>query len=213
VQTLQDAPGFAKCHYVLDNKGAIEMEDPLTTTSSNLVRLGAGGFVLGGIVWLVGSLTAAFANPLLSPGLFYYYAGLSILARVLLGVGTVGLHALQKESYGRIGRAGLYTVLAAIVIQISGMVGSLAGSPALTRLVSPVGLLVLIVGFVLYGAASLQARVLPRWYSVLLIVFVPVSVALPAALTNIWLGAVLLVLGFMLWSRREAPAEQPPRVR
>jgi hypothetical protein len=35
-----------------------------------------------------------------------------------------------------------------------------------------------LVAFVLYGAATLQAAVLPIWYGVLLIVFLPVSLAL-----------------------------------
>jgi len=163
---------------------------------------------------LVAGLIAAFTNPLFGPGLVYYYAVLVIIARLLLGVGIVGLHALQQGSYGRIGRAGFYAVLVAIALQVLGaLVSLITRSPALAWLVSPVGLLVLIVGFVLYGAASLQARVLPRWYAVLLIVFVPVSAALGSAYGNIWSGAVLLVLGFVLYSRSEALVEDPPRVR
>jgi hypothetical protein len=187
----------------------------LTVTTSNLVRGGAAGFVLGGVVWLVAGFIAAFTNPLLNPGLVYYYVVLGIVARLLLGLGVVGLHTLQKGSYGNLGRAGFYTILVALAAQILGALGSLAGTQALAWLVSPVGVLVLIVGFVLYGAAGLQARVLPRWYSVLLIVFVPVSVLLGFVLLgDIWLGVVLLVLGFVLWQQGEALTEQsPPRVR
>jgi hypothetical protein len=196
-------------------RGAIEKREVLlTVTTSNLVRGGAAGFVLGGVVWLVAGFIAAFTNPMLSPGLVYYYLALGIVARLLLGLGVVGLHTLLKGSYGNLGRAGFYTILVALAAQILGALASLVGTQALAWLVSPVGLLVLIVGFVLYGAASLQARVLPRWYSVLLIVFVPVSVVLGfVRLGDIWLGAVLLVLGFVLWQQGEALTEQrPPRV-
>lgn len=187
-------------------------------TTSNLVRWGAWGFVLGGVVWLAMGLVAAFAtNPMLVPGswLFYYYAALGILARLLLGVGVVGLHALQKGSYGRIGRAGFYAVLVAIAVLILSLLAALAVSPMLGGLGSLVGQLLLIVGFVLYGAASLQARVLPRWYPIVLLAFVPISAVLAALApgwSNIWMGAVLLVLGFGMWRRNEAPAEQPPSV-
>jgi hypothetical protein len=190
-------------------------------TTSNLVRWGASGFVLGGVVWLVMGLVSAFAvNPmLLMPGsvLFYYYAALGALARLLLGVGMVGLHALQKGSYARIGRAGFYAVLVAIAVLILSLLAALAVSPTLGGLESLVGQLLLIVGFVLYGVASLQARVLPRWYAMVLLAFVLISALLaalaPPGSSNIWMGAVLLVLGLVLWRRSEAPAEQPPRVR
>lgn len=189
-------------------------------TTSNLVRWGAWGFVLAGALWLVMGLVSAFVtNPrLMMPGsvLFYYYAALGILARLLLGVGVVGLHALQKQSYGRIGRAGFYAVLVAVAVLILSLLAALAVSPTLGGLGSLVGQLLLIVGFALYGAASLQARVLPRWYAIVLLAFVPVSAALAALApgsANIWMGAVSLVLGFVLWRQNEAPAEQPPRVR
>lgn len=189
-------------------------------TTSNLVRWGAWGFGLGGVVWLAMGLVTTFAtnSMLLMPGslLFYYYAALGILARLLLGVGMVGLHALQKGSYARIGRAGFYAVLVAIVVLILSLLAALVVSPTLGGLGSLVGQLLLIVGFVLYGTASLQARVLPRWYAIVLLAFVPISAVL-ATLTpssaNIWMGAVLLVLGLVLWRRSETPAEQSPRVR
>ncbi len=68
-----------------------------------------------------------------------------------------------------------------------------------------------LVGFVLYGAATLQARVLPRWCGVGLIVGLPVTIALENYGTILF-GLLWLALGYMLWSRRGAPAEQPSRV-
>jgi len=58
--------------------------------------------------------------------------------------------------------------------------------------------------------------VLPGWYSILLIIFVPVSAVLGFVelgyIGNIVLGVLLLVLGFVLWQQGEALAEpQPPR--
>jgi hypothetical protein len=67
-----------------------------------------------------------------------------------------------------------------------------------------VGILFKLVGFVLYGVATLQAKVLPRWYGVALITLVPFSVAL-LVYGNIWTGLVLLVLGYALWLRTGIP--------
>jgi hypothetical protein len=69
-----------------------------------------------------------------------------------------------------------------------------------------------LVGFVLYGAATVQGRVLARWYGVLLIIFMPVFLLL-GAYGNIWVGLVLMVLGYGLWMQRGVLVERPPRVR
>ncbi len=83
----------------------------------------------------------------------------------------------------------------------------------------------MLVGFVLYGAATLQARVLPRWCGIAFIVFLPVAILLGGyapilggvastfgGYAPIWIGLVWLALGYVLWSHRGAAAEQPSRV-
>lgn len=80
------------------------------------------------------------------------------------------------------------------------------------------GLLILLLGFVLYGVATLQARVLPRWCGVAFIVALPVALAVgallgPFASMFIVFGIAWLALGYALWRRRAALAEQQPRRR
>ena len=179
-------------------------------SSSDLIRWGAIGFMLSGVVWVVVGIIDATRDPFTFPGPVALL--LLVVALLLSALGLVGLHALQEGSYGRIGLAGFYTALVAIAVQILGAVGLLWGSGALGWLVAPVGSSAKLVGFVLYGAATVQAKVLPRWYGVLLIVFMPISAAL-GAYGNIWVGLVLLVLGYALWMRAGAPVERPPRVR
>ncbi len=184
-------------------------------SSSDLIRWGAIGFMLGGVVWVVVGILDASRDPFTFPGPVAFL--LLIVALLLSALGLVGLHALQEGSYGRIGGygriglAGFYTALVAIAVQILGAVGLLWGSGALGWLVAPVGSSAKLVGFVLYGAATVQARVLPRWYGVLLIVFMPISAAL-GAYGNIWVGLVSLVLGYVLWLWRGEVAQQPRRV-
>ncbi len=68
----------------------------------------------------------------------------------------------------------LYIALAAIAARISGAVVFLAGSSSLEWISLP-GTLGMLVGFVLYGVATLQAGVMPRWYGFALLVSMPVS--------------------------------------
>jgi hypothetical protein len=173
--------------------------------------------MLAGVVFLVDELLV-LVNPVpfLDP--------LLVVALLLLAAGLVGFHALQKGSYGRIGRAGFYTAIAGCLAQALGLVGLLAGTAVLGWLLI-VGSLGLLVGFVLYGAATLQARVLPRWCGIAFIVFLPVAILLGGyapilggvastfgGYAPVWIGLVWLALGYVLWSHRGAAAEQPSRV-
>jgi hypothetical protein len=153
---------------------------------------------------------------------------LSIVAYLLWVGGVVGLHALQKENLGLIGHAGFYTVVLAfaalilaqlillltIVTQILGTLTLLVGSEALLWFVGWVqdlGSLGLMIGFVLYGLATLGARVVPRWCGVLLIVLFPVSLFL-GIYGNIWIGVGLWAVGYVLGSRWGVTAEHRSRL-
>ena len=142
---------------------------------------------------------------------------LVILAMFLEVVALVGFHALQGRNYRRIGRAGLYTTIGSIVLFELLLLVSLFGGDVLSiDWLAAVGLLGLLVGLVLYGAATLQARVLPRWCGILFILFMPVGILLGELQPNvqpIWGGLIWLALGYALWSHSGAAAEQPLRVR
>jgi hypothetical protein len=65
---------------------------------------------------------------------------------------------------------------------------------------------------ILYGAATLQAKVLPRWCGIAIIVVLPVTILL-GDYGDMFFGLVWLALGYMLWSHRGAPSEQRSRAR
>jgi hypothetical protein len=176
--------------------------------SSGLVRWDAISLMLGGAVWTILGLSAVFGYLQAIPG--REDVALFVVALLLTAVGLVGLHALQRGSYGLLGRVGLYVVLVAMVARISGAVVYLAGSTALEWISWP-GTLGMLVGFVLYGFATLRAGVLPRWYGLALILCMPVSLPLAVYGTALF-GLILLVLGFVLWSRKGTTG-QPLRVR
>ncbi|HEX2098066.1 MAG TPA: hypothetical protein VHF46_03310 [Rubrobacteraceae bacterium] len=183
---------------------------------SDLIRWGGLAGMLAGAAFIVLMLI-----PEGPPGSFLYILNslVFIVAVLLILVGLAGFHALQKRNYGRIGRAGFYTVIAAASVQIVAQVGLMLGSTAVEFL-DFLGLLGLMVGFVLYGAATLQARVLPRWCGVGFIVGLPVWWVVSVVLGNEYggsLGGMLfallwLALGYVLWSRRGMAAEEAPRV-
>jgi hypothetical protein len=176
---------------------------------TNLVRWGGLAALLSGIAFIVVALlTLSASNPLASPWLYVCF----IVAVLLLVVGLVALHVLQHEEYGRIGRAGFYTAIVSSLAQVLGVAVLLAGSTALVWLVYPVGSFGAFVGFVLYGAATLQAKVLPRWYGIALILSVPVTIGL-LPYGFLWFGLVWLVLGYVLWRQRAASVGRPRRVR
>ena len=186
-----------------------------------LVRWGGLAAMLVGVAFIVLVLIPKARDG--SP--FYIFGSVLLFVAVwlLLLVALAGFHALQKEHYGRIGRAGFYTVIvgasAMIVIQLLTWVGVTLGITALV-FPDPVGLLIVMVGFVLYGVATLQARVLPRWCGVGLIVGVPVLIGISVVseeygemLGGILFGLLWLALGYVLWSESGAAAEHPARAR
>ena len=178
--------------------------------SSGLVRWGALCLTLGGAVWLVLGLLRVFDSLRVIPG--REDVVLLALALVLTAAGLVGLHALQKESYGLLGRVGFYIAVASLLARALRDVLFLAGSSALEWIVSP-SVWGLVVGLVLMGIATLRARVLPRWYGLALMVSLLVSLPLITYGTALF-GVILLVLGYALWLRKGTTAGQhSPRVR
>jgi hypothetical protein len=178
-------------------------------SSSGLVRWGAIGLTLGGVTWLVLGLSARFGYLQAIPG--REDVVLFVVALLFTAVGLVGLHALQKGSYGLLGEAGFYLTLLAITARVLGALVFLAGSSALEWISLP-ATSVMLVGLVLYGVAMMRARVLPLWYGLALMISMPVSLPLSVYGTALF-GLFLVVLGFALWSRRGAATEQPSRVR
>ena len=169
--------------------------------SSNWIRWGGLAAMLAGVVFVTDTvLTLTVADPTEDLWLDVF----SVVGILLVVVGLAGFHELQKGSYRRIGRAGFYTVIVASLIQVVGLVGFLLGSMALEWLIL-VGGLGSLVGFVLYGTATLRAGVLPRWCGIALIVALPAAIPL-GEYANLLFGIVWLALGYTLWSQRDASA-------
>lgn len=169
--------------------------------SSKWIRWGGIAAMLGGLVFVMDVvLTLTVVNPseVRWPDILFAAGILLVVA------GLVGFHELQKGSYGLMGRTGFYTVVAASLIQVVGLVGHTLGSMAFEWLIMAGGLGSL-AGFALYGAATLRAGILPRWCGVAIIVALPASIPL-GEYASLLFGLVWLALGYTLWSQREAAA-------
>ena len=177
---------------------------------SEWVRWGGLAAMGAGVLAIVYSLLGFAAGKGDEPGPLDI---LVILAMLLEVVGLLGFHALQGRNYGRIGRAGLYTSIGSLVIFEFLLLASLVGGDVGLDWLVAVGVLGLLVGLALYGAATLQAGVLPRWCGILFIIFMPVGILL-GDLQPIWGGLGWLALGYALWSHSGSAATQrPSRVR
>ncbi len=183
-------------------------------TSSDIIRWSGIAAMLGGVFWAVWSnLVRVSFEAAGGP----FSDGLLLLAALLTLAGLVGLHALQGGNYGRIGRAGFYTAAVGFLVQALGALVMLMGSEAvfLQWLVAPVGSLAVMVGLVLYGGATLQARVLARWCGLALIVVPPIAFYMNSKVfygSTALFGVLWVALGYVLWSRRGTAAEQPSRM-
>jgi hypothetical protein len=183
-------------------------------SSSELVQRGGLAAMLAGVAFVVAvALVGANSEP--PAGSFYddLIGVVLVVALLLLAAGLAGLHALQKGSYGRLGAAGFYAAFVAAFVEVAAFVARLSGTPL--ELLELLGILGLVVGLVLYGAATLRAGVLPRWCGAGLIAGLPAWVVLAlvfevagAVLGAVLFGLVWVALGYALRSRREATGQQ-----
>ncbi len=184
----------------------------LTTRNPALIRLGGLVAMLSGAAWMLRGLVVWVLGSGNRPASSIY-----VVATFLALAGILVLHTLQKDNYGRIGRDGLRMVV----------VGSLALALALVLYFLPTvddplmlffrgGDLAMRVGWVLFGAAILQASILPPRYGAGLIAVGSMYIAfrlgkitsLLESSTADWLiigldglsGLLWLALGRFLWS-------------
>jgi hypothetical protein len=186
-------------------------------SSSDLIRWGGLAAMVGGLASLLNVLLG-FLVPEASTSVVHLLAdSFAVVPVLLILVGMVGFHTLQKANYGGMGRGAFYTVVIGLLAQVLGTISHLlSGSEALEWLVFPVGIVLMIVGLMLYGAATLQAKVLPRWCGLGFVVVPPLVLVLEViweGYGEVVFGLLWLAVGYALWSRRGTAEGQPSRVR
>lgn len=201
-------------------------------SSSNLIRLGGLAAVLAGVLLTIGALLslATESENLSESATTASYAFtwlLYLLGGVLLLLGLVGLYARQSEAAGILGLVGFVAALFGTVLALGAVWAQLFVAPSLAVEASrvldtePTGalalgftltfLVFLPLGWLLFGIATLRARVYPRVAAIVLIVGAVIG-GLPIPLTEIVLNVAVAWLGFVLFTGRGEAAQQPSRV-
>jgi hypothetical protein len=173
--------------------------------SSEMVRWGGLAGLAAGLMYLLSGILTLIAAPQIILGsLSYYLIEIVLVAAFALTLVTiVGLHALQRGRYGRLGTAGslLTFVGYALVLVSAHLITVVGGEPV--SFVRLMGGLVMVVGSILLGVMTLYARVLPWWGGVLLIVSFPLDDILDLGVLSesIVFAVVWGSLGYALFSR------------
>jgi len=148
---------------------------------------------------------------------------LYLLGAVLLLLGLVGLYASQSEAAGVLGLVGFLVAFLGTTLLVGALWFELFITPSLATRApglaeAELGLagfilvfLLGVVGWLLFGVATLRAHTYPRWAAVLLMVGGVVAFV-PIPLAGIVFSVAIAWLGFVLFTGRNASAEQPTRV-
>jgi hypothetical protein len=191
---------------------------------SGLISILAGVlYALGALLHPVGENLAAYSSPKWVPAHQVYWA-----SAMLMLFGLVGLYARQVEKTGLLGLVGFVlafigtilvnsiffmvsTVIHLVAVQAPALFDQAAAPPTFGVLILVLGF---ILGYILFGIATMRAGVLPRWSGLLLIIgsamfMISEAVPLNASLSHLIVtigdvifGAGFVWMGFALWSEQ-----------
>lgn len=157
-------------------------------------------------------------------GVFFLPSGAQLLAMVLLLIGLVALYIRQAEMFGPLGVISFSLALLGTTLAAGALWSQVFVVPRLAeaapRVVDQAGgsvlagfllsFLLLGVGWILFGVATLRTRVFPRWAAILLIVGAVISI-LPVPSRALILEVAVASLGFTLLSERGTHTNSPPQ--
>ena len=196
-------------------------------TPADLMRGGGLAAVVSAVLSVMGDLLRLFVEvessetAATTPYALVFL--LYLLGAVLLLLGLVGLYASQSEAAGVLGLVGFLAAFLGTALLVGVLWFELFITPSLATRApalaeAELGLagfilvfLLGVVGWLLFGAATLRARVYSRWAAVLLMVGGVVTFV-PIPLAGIVFSVAIAWLGFILFTGRSAPSEQSSRV-
>ena len=196
---------------------------------STFIRWSGLATVLAGVLFLIVEFLELFALDLenlgaqAATGTFAFWAGLFLLTTVLLLLGLVGLYFYQSEAAGVLGLAGFLVAFLGTVLAAGASWALLFAVPLAPEVLGTpwlfLSFLIFTVGWLLFGVATLRARVFPRATAVLLMVgavllLIPLmGWANPYIMRHLVLSVAVAWLGFDLFTGRVAQPERPEHVR
>ena len=196
-------------------------------TSPNLFRWGGLAALLAGAFFIVEAAAGPFIN---IEDFHWAFHALDSPAHALLAVGLVGLYLWQRrqERFGLLGTVGvILIIIASVLITLGGLVlifvdGVLrTEAVVLNDIVHPLELVVM-MGAVLFGMATMRVNILPSGGALLIIIGALVYFGIKiVGVGPEWLISVAVAisgagwawLGYALWSESDESVRQPKRVR
>ena len=199
-------------------------------SSSNLVRWSGLVALIGGVLFVTFDVvdSISFGNQpftaVATTGIWMIVQGAYIVAAILITLGLVGLYACQARQTGTMG------LVAFVITFVGGMMATgstwseaffgpwLAEAAPELMETDPAGsviagsilsYLLFALGWFLFGMVSLQAKVLPRGATVLLMIGAVLFLVLgflEIPFASVVFGAAIAWLGFALWSNSPNPA-------
>jgi hypothetical protein len=133
----------------------------MNMTTHAIVRRGSIAAALAGAAWSTASvLSLAVGGP-------SRYLDIVLILPIALTLGAViGLHRVQREKTGRLGRAGFWLIVAGTPILLAGQIGIVGDIDSITSTLLPIGMLAWVGGLITFGIATARARVIPTGYGV-----------------------------------------------
>lgn len=211
-------------------------------TASNLIRWAGLSAVAAGVIFAgIQPIHPPDFRPSVTTAAWAILMPFKLAMSLFFLAGFAGLYARQVKASGWLGLAGFLALSVSWALQtafifaetfilpvlattapqfVDSFLGIVNGVPgtltigALPTVYGVVGLLYMLGG-VLFGIATLRARVLPRWAGGLLAVaaaVTPAAALLPHAIQRyaaVPVGLALAWMGYALWSERREPAAQP----
>ncbi len=157
-----------------------------------------------GIIYLLNPEYWDFSSPL-----DYLNVVAEGCAQLLMLGGLAGLHSRQSGTYGRLGAAGFYAAFVGTALWAFGNLGGIPGFGIVgfANAIYFLGFLLMNIGLLLLGIATVRARALPRWSGPALIIGLVALWVLGGNGGGLLFGLVWLALGFALWSDRSLPVQ------
>ena len=182
----------------------------MRTLSSSLNRWSGPAAMLGGLLWIVPIAFTAMKPEHSRRGPEGFAVLLLLAALVLVGVGVLGIYLRQRGRSRPLSTTGALVAGLGIAIMVP------------SRLIEPViffqaGRLLFLAGLVLFVVAMFLSNVMPQGATLLLVIGTLALALFNFGDARIWIGmlfgAAWIWLGYALWSRRDAPLQQPAHAR
>lgn len=195
-------------------------------SSSDLIRWGGLAAIWGGVLWALWNAGLEFVvgwGEPPSPAYERYEAYNKVMPVILplLVAGLLGFHAAQKGGHGWLRRAGLIIALIGFTLLLVGNVAEFwvfntqpygeANGRANSWTLYLLGVFTLSIGSVLFGIATLRAKILPHRAAVLFTV--GSAAAVVPFIGMLLFGAGWAWLGYALWSKKDVSVQRPSCVR